>query len=118
MRAARNGCLVALWTEATRAEAERVVGAISPLSGSGLSDVFGSDGYYAGPLDLAPFAHLAGAVDRTLAALAEAAGAPLVTADGPLQDGARASGVDVLRPSEAVRWLTSSRAPRRGVGRR
>ena len=101
--AARGGRLVAVWNAATRAEAERVVGQIPPLAGLDVGAVFGEAGRWDGPLDLGPFAHVEGQLDRQLAALAAAAGVPLVSADRPLAEGARAAGVAVLRPAEAAR---------------
>ena len=105
VEAARDGQLVAAWTDETRAEAERVVGQIPPLRGVDLDGAFRPSGRWGGPLGLGPFAHVAGRLDQTLAALAAAAGVPLVTADGPLLDGARAAGAVVLRPAEAARAL-------------
>ena len=101
VEAARNGRLVALWTPATRAEAERVLDQIPPLSGLGVSAVFHPEGCVRARLLLAPFVHLSGPVDQTLAALAAATDAPLVTADGALTDGVAAAGVRVLRAPEA-----------------
>lgn len=103
--AARAGRLVAVWTAATRAEAERVVGQIPPLASFDWDGVFRDTGEHAAPLDLGPWAHLAGRLDQTLAALAYAASAPLVTADGPLYVGAGRGGVVVYRPARAAATL-------------
>ena len=100
--AARAGRLVALWADDTRAEAERVVGQIPPLASFDWGGVFRDDGRHPAPLDLAPFAHVAGRLDRTLAALALATAVPLVTADGPLLEGAERGGVLALRPAQAA----------------
>ena len=100
--AARAGRLVAVWAAATRAEAERVVGQIPPLASFDRDGVFRPGGEWAAPLDLASWAHVAGRLDQTLAALALAASAPLVTADGPLAEGAGRGGVRVLRPAQAA----------------
>ena len=105
VEAACDGRLVAVWAEATRAEAERVVSQIPPLRGVDLDGAFRPSGRWGGPLDLGPFAHVAGRLDQTLAALAAAASVPLVTADRPLAEGARAAGVAVLRPAEAAHSL-------------
>ena len=100
--AARAGRLVALWADETRAEAERVVGQIPPLASFDWAGVFRDGGRHPAPLDLGPHGHLAGRLDRTLAALALAAAAPLVTADGPLLEGAGRGGVLALRPAQAA----------------
>ena len=100
--AARAGQLVALWTTDTRAEAERVVGQIPPLAAFEWGGVFRDVGRHPAPLDLAPFAHVVGRLDQTLAALALATATPLVTADGPLLEGARLGGVVALRPGGAA----------------
>ena len=103
--AARAGRLVAVWTHDTRAEAERVVGQIPPLGRFDWGGVFSDAGRRPAPLDLGPWGHLAGRLDQTLAALAAAVAAPLVTADGPLLEGAGRGGVVALRPAEAARAL-------------
>ncbi|MDT0632171.1 hypothetical protein RQM47_10470 [Rubrivirga sp. S365] len=100
--AARAGRLVTVWNAATRAEAECVVGQIPPLAAFDWTGVFRDAGRWGGAVDLAPWAHLAGRLDQTLAALALAASAPLVTADGPLHDGAGEGGVVALRPAPAA----------------
>ena len=103
--AARAGRLAVVWTAATRDEAERVVGQIPPLGAFDWSAIFRPDGEHTAPLDLAPFEHVAGHLDQTLAALALAASVPLVTADGPLVAGAEQSGVLVYRPAQALAAL-------------
>ena len=103
--AARAGRLVAVWCDETRAEAERVVSRIPPLTAFDWDGVFRDAGRHPAPLDRGPFAYVAGRLDRTLAALALAASAPLVTADGPLFDGAGAGGVVAYRPSQAAEAL-------------
>ena len=103
--AVRGGRLVAVWSAATRAEAEAVVGRIPPLCGVDLALLFPDAGRHDGPLDPAAYARVPDAADRAFAALAVAAGVPLVTADGPLVEGARAHGLRVLSPSEAARLL-------------
>ena len=100
--AARAGRLVAVWCDDTRAEAERVVGQIPPLAAFDWGGVLRDVGRHPAPLDLGPFAHVAGRLDQTLAALALATATPLVTADGPLLEGARLGGVIALRPGGAA----------------
>ncbi|PAP77712.1 PIN domain-containing protein [Rubrivirga marina] len=103
--AVRDGRLLALWTEATRAEAVSVLGRIPPLRPADLGALFPEAGQVQLLLDSDRFDRVPGPADRTFAALASAAGAPLVTADAPLAEGARAHGVDVRAPSEAARSL-------------
>ena len=101
--AVRDGRLVAVWCAATRAEAEAVVGQIPPLRGVDLVPLFPETGRHDGPLDSAAYARVPDVPDRVFAALAAAAGVPLVTADAPLVEGARAHGLRVLSPSDADR---------------
>ena len=100
--AAQAGRLVAAWCDDTRAEAERVVGQIPPLALFEWAGVFRDAGRHPAPLDLGPHGDLAGRLDQTLAALALAVSAPLVTADGPLFEGAGRGGVVVYRPAQAA----------------
>ena len=104
VEAVREGRLLAFWTDATRREAERVVGRIPPLRGLDVEALFqsaarrdepGQGGLEATPAGLA----------RALAALARAEGAPLVTADAALADGASSHGVEALSPAAAARRL-------------
>jgi len=97
--------LVGVWHAATRAEAERILGHIPPLRGLDAAGLFPEAGRFDGPLQPDRYPLIPGDMDRTFAALAVAAGAPLVSADGPLTAGARAHGVAVLSPSEAARAL-------------
>lgn len=101
----RDGRLLALWTEATRAEAVAVLGRIPPLRDLDLGALFPEAGQVHLLLDPDSFDRVPGPADRTFAALASAASAPLVTADAPLAEGAHAHGVDVRAPGETARLL-------------
>lgn len=103
--AVRDGRLVALWTGATRAEAVAVLGRIPPLRHLDLSALFPEAGRLDAPLHPAAFDRVPDPADRAFAALADAAGVPLVTADAPLVAGARAHGLDVRSPGAAARTL-------------
>ena len=104
--AVRAGRLVALWTEATRAEARSVIGRIPPLQSADVEALFPDSGRIDLPLDPSAFTAVPDVADRAFAALALAAGVPLVTADGPLVAGARAHGVTVVSAGDAARqWL-------------
>ena len=105
--AARGGRLLALWTDATRAEAKRILGQIPPLEDYDLALLFPEAGRVAAPLALGPISGADGVIDQTLAALALSAGAPLVTADRLLAAAATAVGATVLSPTEAERRLAS-----------
>ena len=103
--AVRDGRLVTLWTSRTRAEAEAVLGRIPPLRDLDLGPLFPEAGRLDGPTDPGAFDRVPGPADRPFAALAHAAGAPLVTADASFAAGARAHGLDVRSPAEAARTL-------------
>ena len=103
--ATRDRRLLALWTDATRTEAERMFGQIPPLEDYDLALLFPEAGRVAAPLDMDAVAGADGVVDQTLAALALSTGAPLVTADRLLTDVAAAAGVTVFSPAEAARRL-------------
>ena len=104
--ATRDRRLLALWTDATRTEAERMFGQIPPLDDHDLAPLFPLLwGRVAAPLDMDAVAGADGVVDQTLAALALSTGAPLVTADRLLTDVAAAAGVTVFSPAEAARRL-------------
>ena len=103
--ATRDRRLLALWTDATRTEAERMFGQIPPLDDHDLAPLFPEAGRVAAPLDMDAVAGADGVVDQTLAALALSTGAPLVTADRLLTDAAAAAGVTVFSPAEAARRL-------------
>ncbi|WP_412067301.1 hypothetical protein [Rubrivirga sp. IMCC43871] len=103
VEAARLGHLLALWTDATRAEGLAVLGRIPPLRGVDPSAFFPEAGRVAAALDPGPYPSIPGKTDRLFAALADVGDAVLITLDAPLLDGARAHGLDVRRPSDLSR---------------
>lgn len=103
--AVRQGALVHVWCDATRAEADHLLSTIPPLRGTDAEALFPEAGRFASPLNPGAYPGVPGTLDRTFAALADAAGVPLVTADGPLAAGARAHGLAVLSPAAAARGL-------------
>lgn len=103
VESARLGEVLALWSEATRAEGLAVLGRIPPLRDLDPAPLFAEAGRVDGPLAPDRYAAVPGEADRLFAALAGATGAVLVSLDGPLLDGARAHGVDARRPSALTR---------------
>jgi predicted nucleic acid-binding protein len=103
LSAVRAGTLRLVWDEATRREAEYVVGKIPPLVGTDLSDLFLPGGRHDGPTDPHAFGFIPDSADRKFAALAAATGAVLVTNDRHLLDGRPHPGLVVLTPVEFAR---------------
>lgn len=101
----RGGSLVLVWNEATRREAESVLRRIPPLRWDEVAGLFRPDGAFEGPTDPSAFEVVPDPDDRKFAALAHAAGCPLVSADDDLLGCPRIDGLDVLAPAEALRAL-------------
>ena len=80
----RNGDVVLVWNESTRGEAERVLRKIPPLDWDEVRDLFTDEGRFDGDTDPEAFDAVPDPTDRKFAALAAAAGVPLVTADDDL----------------------------------
>lgn len=99
----RAGRLRMAWSEATRGETERVVRRIPPLSWEEFAGLF-RDGerVEVSPSAADGFEIVADAEDRKFAALAEAAGAVLVTNDAHLLSARAALRAPVLTPREFV----------------
>jgi predicted nucleic acid-binding protein len=96
LRAARDGRLVAVWCDATRAETLAVLDRIPRLDAAAAAALFGPEGAHEGPLDLDAVAFVEDPADRKFAALARAAGAPLASADRHLRD--HADRLEVVAP--------------------
>ena len=103
LAAVRAGTPRIVWDEPTRQEAERVIRATPPLSGTDLSDLFRPDGRYDGPTQPEAFDSIPDPADRKFAALAAATGAVLLTNDRHLLNGRPHLGVVALTPGEFVR---------------
>jgi predicted nucleic acid-binding protein len=102
-----------IWNGATRREIERIMRQIPPLRAHGVSDLFRSEHRYAAPTHRERFAFIPHPDDRKFAALAQAAGATLVSNDDHLLNHRDRIDVPVLTPGEFWR-----RRQRRGKGRR
>jgi predicted nucleic acid-binding protein len=95
--AVQDGRLRMLWDDATRAEIEFILRRIPPLRRFAVSDLFHAEDRFAGPTDPAAFADIPDPDDRKFAALAHAAGVPLVTSDAHLLHPDHAD-LDVITP--------------------
>jgi len=94
----RGGRLRLVWNEATRAETRNVVRKIPPLHWGDFKHLFQDENRYDGETDEDKFAHVPDKSDRKFAALADATGATLITADDHLL-GARTQGdVCIVEP--------------------
>ncbi len=99
IRWVREGRLSLVWNEETRSETERILRKIPPLSWDAFEDLFQAVSEYRGAVDVTAYDHIPDLEDRKFAALAEAAGAMLVTQDTDLLMSERADrGPRILRP--------------------
>jgi predicted nucleic acid-binding protein len=92
-----------VWSDATRAETEFIVGRIPPLRSFDLAPYFTPDGRFEGPLDPSAYAFVVDPADRPFLALAEATGADLVTNDVHLLEHRARAGVRIVTPGEYER---------------
>lgn len=103
LAAVRDGRLRMAWSQATRRETERIVGQIPPIRSMSLDEFFREADRLDVPADALAYAEVPDAEDRKFAALADAAGAVLVTADDHLLVGRDAAPYRVLTPGEFAR---------------
>lgn len=103
LAAVRDGRLRMAWSEATRRETERIVGQIPPIRSMSLDGFLREADRVAVRADASAYADIRDAEDRKLAALADAAGAVLVTADDHLLAGRDAAPYRVVTPGEFAR---------------
>ncbi len=96
--ALRDGRLLQLWTEATRAETESVLRRIPRLGWTPVAPLFIEAGQRP-EVDPDTCAFVEDPADRKFAALALAAGCPLVTSDAHLLDHRERPGLEVVKPS-------------------
>ena len=101
LRAAADGDLQVIWCEATRAETQRILTKIPPLSWTVVADFFRPDGEWTAPLDLAAVDFVTDPDDRLFAALSVQAGVPVVSADDDLLTHVRR--LDVWPPGPFLR---------------
>lgn len=102
VRAVRGGRLVLVWNDATRREAQRVLERIPPLSWEDFEPLFGPAGRFEGPTRIEDHTDIPDVTDRKFAALAQAAGAVLVSSDGDLLAGRARSRVTIATPGELL----------------
>lgn len=103
LAAVGEGRLRMAWSDATRRETERVVGRIPPLRSTRLDDFFRDADRVHVMEDASAYTDIPDPEDRKFAALADAAGAVLVTADDHLLAGRDAAPRRVLTPGEFAR---------------
>lgn len=105
LAAAGEGALLPVWHETTLAETRAVLERIPRLAWEAAAPLFRPEGAHGAPLDLAAVAFVEDPEDRKFAALALAAGVPLVSADRHLLD--HADRLTVVTPGAFERWLAS-----------
>ena len=99
--AARQGEVLLIWSQQTRAETQRILGRIPPLSWDAVAEIFGADGEWTGPLDRCTVDFVTDPEDRKYAALSLSAGVPVVSSDDDLLS--HRGRIDVMTPGEFLR---------------
>ena len=89
-----------VWNEDTRRETRHILEKIPPLSWPSVAPLFRDDNRFDGPTNPEKFSHIPDADDRKFAALAEAAGAIIVTNDEHLLQGRDRANIEILTPDE------------------
>lgn len=105
IEAVGQGQLRMLWNEQTRRETEHLLRKIPRLSWEKFCDLFQEKDRYQGEIDPEQFSFVADWEDRKFAALAEAAGAILVTQDQDLLSIRKLICVPVLKSRELVEQI-------------
>jgi len=103
VRAVRANRLTLIWDAETRRETRRIVERIPPLDWDDFADLYNRANRYIGDLPLERCTIVDGPLDRHFAALADAAGAPLVTNDSDLLDVRDRLAPAVATPAEFAR---------------
>lgn len=101
--ALRAGEHLLVWNARTRRETESVLRRIPKISWSEMAGLFRDEGRFDGTTDPDAFRVVSDPADREFAALAAAAGCPVVSNDHHLLDHRETLGVPVLTPREFVR---------------
>jgi predicted nucleic acid-binding protein len=107
--AVRSGALTMVWSDATRAETERIVRRIPPLGLNAFLDIFRPADRFTGALRPDDFVGVPDREDRKFAALAFAAGAVLITNDEHLL-GAEGE-FHAIAPAAFLRRIASAADP-------
>jgi predicted nucleic acid-binding protein len=103
VEAIRAGRLRMAWNDATRREVERVLNRIPRLRWEDVAELFREEDRYTGETHPEQFDYVPDPADRPFAALADATGVPLVTADEHLLAGRARARAPILTPGEFVR---------------
>jgi 5-carboxymethyl-2-hydroxymuconate isomerase len=98
--AVRAGVLRLVWDEATRRETSRILQKIPPISWDDFAGLFRDGDRYTGEIHPDQYGHVPDPDDRKFLALAEAAGATLITQDADLLASRERARVPVLAPGE------------------
>lgn len=101
LRAVEDGRLRMPWSDATRAEVERILRKIPPLAWSDVEGLFREEDHVEGEPDPGGLEWIPDPDDRPFAALARSAEAALVSADDDLLGGRERAGFPVWTPGEA-----------------
>ena len=92
-----------LWNGGTRREIERILRQIPRLSWEDVAPLFREENRFQGDTHPDQFEYVPDPADRKFAALADAAGAPLVTSDQDLLQARARARVPIFTPAEYVR---------------
>jgi predicted nucleic acid-binding protein len=105
---AREGAICLVWNEPTRAETRSVLERIPRLSFEAVEGLFTEGGHYTGPTRPEAFDFVVDAADRKFAALAAAAGVPVVSSDRHLLDHRDREMFEVRKPREMLALLDAA----------
>jgi predicted nucleic acid-binding protein len=96
----RAGDLRMVWNNETRGETQHILSKIPPISWIDVAELFREEDRFPGPTSPEKFDYIPDHDDRKFAALAEAAGAVLITNDDHLLSNREPSGLEILTPAE------------------
>jgi predicted nucleic acid-binding protein len=102
LAAVRDGQLRMIWDDATRDETAHILRQIPALSWDGVAQLFREQDRFPGETHPEAFGCVPDPADRKFAALASAAGVPLVSSDRALLAASDCAGIDILKPSAAA----------------
>lgn len=100
VQAVRDDRFTLIWDNATERETRRIVEQIPPLDWEAFAALYRDENRYKGDVSTDRYAAVDGPLDRHFAALAEAAGAVLITNDSDLLDVRGQLELHILTPSE------------------
>ncbi len=102
LAAVRDGQLRMIWNDATRAETAHILRQIPRLSWDAVAPLFREQDRFPGETNPDAFGCVPDPADRKFAALASAAGVPLVSSDRALLEASDCAGVEILKPGAAA----------------